>query len=70
MNYGIPLELKLQEENWQVGWEFPPAGLLVFQHGTRFPAVNRLISMLLMKPADTRLSRGSGGLSWSRGSSS
>ena len=65
MNYKTPPELKLEEENRQDGWEFPPAGLLVFQHGTQFPAVQSFLTMLLMKPAGSWRRQRSG--HWSRG---
>ena len=38
-------------ENRQVGQEFPPAGLLVFRHGTRISEVYCFLSMFLMEPA-------------------
>ena len=64
MNYKTPPELKLEEENQKVGRKFLPAGLLVFRHGTRFPAVQSFLTMLLMKPAGSwrcqRSGRGAG----------
>ena len=52
------------------GWtEFPPAGLLVFQHRTWFPAVDCLVFMLLMEPSNSGRRRGPKGWSWSRGTS-
>ena len=58
-------ELKLQEGR-QVGWEYPPAGLLVSQKGTGFPAVVGLLIMFLMKPTEARRSWRSGRWSWSQ----
>ena len=57
------LEQKLEEENQQVGWGVQPARLLVFRHGTRFPAIDCLVSMLLMEPTGTGRWRGSEGQS-------
>ena len=51
---------KLEKENRQVGKGDPPAGLLVFLHGTWFPAVDCLISMLLMEPTGSGKRQGSG----------
>ena len=58
-------ELKLQKGR-QVGWEDPPSGLLVSRKGTRMPAVGRLFTMLLVKPAETGRGWRSGGWRWSR----
>ena len=60
-----PLEQKLEEESQQVGQGVPPAGLLVFLHGTWFLAVDCLISMFLMEPTGSRRRQGSGGRSCS-----
>ena len=65
----IEVEKELEEENRQVGKEVPPAGLRVFQHGTQFPTVKSLISILLMEPVGSGRRRGSGGWIWSRRSS-
>ena len=59
------LEQKLEEWNGQVGWEVPPAGLLVFQHGTGFPAIDSLLSMFILEPTGSGRHQGSGGWSWS-----
>ena len=58
------VELKQQEEDWQVGREYPPARLLVSQKGTRFPTVVSLLTMLLVEPAEFGRSRRSGRQSW------
>ena len=59
----IEEELEL-ELDMQVGRELPPAGLLIFRHRARLPAVDSLVTMFLMKPACTRTHRKPGGRSW------
>ena len=54
--------------NWQVGREFPPARQLVFWGCTLFPAVDNLVSMFLVIPAQIQRRRSFGWRSWSRGS--
>ena len=64
-SYTTPQELKLQKGR-QVGREDPPAGLLVSRKGTRMPAVLSLVTMFLVKPAETRRSGRSASRSWSQ----
>ena len=60
-----PQEPKLQE-GWQVGLEYPPAGLLVSQKGTGFPAIVGFLPMFVMKPTETGRIWRSGCWSWSQ----
>ena len=63
-SYKTPPELRQQEEDWQVGREYPTAGLLVSRKRNRFPTVVGFLTMLLLEPAESRQSRGSGRWSW------
>ena len=53
-------KLKQTEDDRQVGREYPPAEL----QGTRFPTVVDFFTMLLVEPAESGQSKGSGHWSW------